>query len=155
MKAFVHRFLVVALGALSTVVMAADLGGGRESAAARFEVERAMCLRGQTSQDRSTCLREAAAAYAQAKREGSHEDETQFKANRVLRCERLPDKDRTACIARMEGQGTTSGSVEGGGIYRELVIVEHDDPASRCVDRNAAADRPSALCQDVLIAPSR
>lgn len=29
--------------------------------------------------------------------------------------------DRNDCVARIQGQGTTSGSVAAGGIYRELV----------------------------------
>ena len=32
--------------------------------------------------------------------------------------------DRVACLARMDGAGVTLGSVEEGGIYRELVVRE-------------------------------
>ncbi len=121
MKAVIHRFCVAMVAVLGVNAAAVAAETLISSPAARFEVDRAMCLRGQTDQDRSDCLREAAAAYEQAKREGLHEDASQFAANRVLRCEPLPEEDRRYCIARVQGKGTISGSVEGGGIYRELV----------------------------------
>lgn len=104
------------------------------AAAARYEADRAMCLGGQTSQSRDTCLREAAAAYAQAKRGGA-DDGGDFDANRLQRCQPLPPDLRRACIARMQGQGTTRGSVAGGGIYRELVTVEPGGTAGRDAPR--------------------
>lgn len=117
--------LLAALGAAT--VTAAGMNDGRASAAARYEVERTMCLRGESAEDLGTCLREAGAAYAQARRGGPNEDSTQFAANRLQRCERLPDELRRDCVARMQGQGTISGSVAGGGIYRELVTIIEDD----------------------------
>jgi len=124
-----RSFIVVCLATLGAVAAQAE-NGALASPAARYEVERAMCLRGESSQDRSTCLREAGAAYAQAKRGEMHNESTQFAANRFQRCERLPDEQRLYCIARMHGLGTTSGSVAGGGIYRELVIIVEDDSDS-------------------------
>jgi hypothetical protein len=124
MKSAIHRSVVAVVAAFGVNVAAVAATNLISSAAARFEVDRAMCLRGQTGQDRSDCLREAAAAYEQAKREGVHEDASQFAANRVHRCEPLPEQDRRDCIARMQGKGTISGSVEGGGIYRELVTED-------------------------------
>jgi hypothetical protein len=103
----------------------ADADGTRASAAARYETERAMCLRGESTQDRDTCLQEAGAAYAQAKRGRAmpDENEAQLEANRLQRCEPLPAEQRRDCIARMHGEGTISGSVAEGGIYRELVTI--------------------------------
>lgn len=126
----VHRSsLLVMVAALAAGAAWSAPDSGRASAAARYEVERAMCLRGESTQDRDTCLREAGAAYAQAKRGGlPHEEETRFEANRLQRCEPLPADQRRDCIARMQGQGTVSGSVGGGGIYRELVTIVDGDP---------------------------
>jgi hypothetical protein len=118
-----RSFIVVCLITLGAVAAQADMNGALASPAARYEVERAMCLRGESSQDLTTCLREAGAVYAQAKRGEMQNESTQFAANRFQRCERLPDEQRLYCIARMQGRGTTSGSVAGGGIYRELVII--------------------------------
>ena len=44
--------------------------------------------------------------------------------NALRRCEPLRDPDRQDCVARIRGEGTTSGSVAEGGIYRELVTRE-------------------------------
>lgn len=104
-----------------------------QGAAARFESERAACLSGQTPQSRDTCLQEARAAYAQARRGGAQPaDAAQYDANRVARCEPLPADQRRDCVARMSGAGSTSGSVSEGGILRELVtIVPADAPVAR------------------------
>jgi len=127
----IHRFRAVVLALLAAIasgIAFADTHGGKSSPAARYEVDRAMCLQGQTSQDRSTCLREAAAAFAQAKRGDGDDAQDQFEANRLQRCEPLPAEQRADCIARMHGEGSSSGSVAGGGIYRELVTnVQADD----------------------------
>jgi len=100
-------------------------------ALARYQQERAVCTSGRSSQDQATCLREAGAAYAQVKQGGLGDDPTQYKANARKRCERLPDADRRDCLARMDGQGTTSGSAASGGIYRELVTRETVAPTIR------------------------
>jgi hypothetical protein len=91
---------------------------------ARYQQERAVCTSGQSNQDRATCLREAGAAFAEAKQHGLDDSSAQQAQNATKRCDRLPDPDRRDCIARMQGQGTTSGSVAGGGVYRELVTRE-------------------------------
>jgi len=103
----------------------ADTRQRAAEAQALYQQERAVCLGGRSNQDRTTCLREAGAAHAQAKREGWAGDQAaQYLHNARTRCERLPDLDRRDCVARMQGQGTTSGSAAGGGIYRELVTRE-------------------------------
>lgn len=93
-------------------------------ARARYEQERAACLSGQSGQDRASCLREAGAAYANAGKFGVEESKAQYQSNSTKRCEPVPDADRRACMARMQGQGTSSGSVAGGGISRALVTRE-------------------------------
>lgn len=87
-----------------------------------YQADRAACLSGQTNQDRATCLREAGAALQEARRGTLDDGEARFEHNRLLRCERQPAEDRQYCVRRMNGEGFTSGSVEGGGIYRELVV---------------------------------
>lgn len=104
----------------STAAIAVD----RESlshAQSVYQQDRAACLSGQTNQDRATCLREAGAALQEARRGGLEDGDRQFERNRLLRCDRQPPEDRADCVRRMNGEGFTSGSVEGGGIYRELV----------------------------------
>ena len=73
---------------------------------------------------RDPSVREAQAARQEARR-GRLQDESpaQLERNRYIRCEGLPAEDRDFCIRRMNGEGTISGSVESGGIYRELRVV--------------------------------
>ena len=103
---------------------AALAAGGPSEAQQRYLQERARCESGQSHQDRATCLKEAGAAYAEAKRGRLDDGAAPYRQNALARCEVLPPDDRSACRARIEGAGVTSGSVEGGGIYRELVIRE-------------------------------
>ena len=92
------------------------------NAKAVYERDRAACMSGATGgQDRATCLKEAGAALQESKRGSLNDGQAQFEQNRVLRCDSQPTQDRPDCLRRMNGEGTTSGSVEGGGILRELV----------------------------------
>ena len=103
-----------------TVAEAADRGK-LSNAQTIYQRDRAACISGQTSQDRATCLREAGAALQEARRGNLDDGQAQFEQNRLLRCENQPPEDRPDCVRRMKGEGSISGSVEGGGILRELV----------------------------------
>lgn len=116
---------LLALGAM-LVAAAAVAAPATSDARMRYEQERAACMSGQTQQDRATCLREAGAAYAQAGKRGADASSAEQQRNASKRCEPLPDAERRDCVARMQGQGTTSGSVAGGGISRELVTRSVD-----------------------------
>lgn len=96
---------------------------------ARLQQERAACLSGLTHQDRETCLYEARSAYSAASRGALNNGDSDLEVNARKRCEPLPVADRVACLARMDGAGVTLGSVEEGGIYRELVVREVVLPA--------------------------
>lgn len=108
------------------------------AARARYAQEVALCKSGRSHQDRATCLQEAGAALAEAKRGALDKGTADLAANRILRCDPLPADQRKDCIARMQGQGTTSGSVEGGGIYRELVTRETGAASAPTSDAAAA-----------------
>jgi len=73
---------------------------------------------------RDPAVREEQAARQEARRGllARGENAAEFERNRYLRCDPLPDEERSYCIRRMNGEGTVSGSVEGGGIYRELRV---------------------------------
>jgi len=51
------------------------------------------------------------------------ENPAEFERNRLARCDKHQGEDRDLCIRRMNGEGTVSGSVQGGGIYRELRVL--------------------------------
>jgi UDP-N-acetylmuramoylalanine-D-glutamate ligase len=86
-----------------------------------YQQERAVCLSGQSNQDRATCLQEAGAALGEARRHNlGTANAGEIGHNRMLRCDALPAADREDCTRRMQGDGITTGSVEQGGLLREL-----------------------------------
>lgn len=99
-------------------------------AGARYHRERAACTDGSSQQDRATCLKEAGAVLDEARRGRLAAGNTATDANATARCQALPAKDRSDCVARINGAGTTSGSVKDGGIYRELVTRTPAAPAT-------------------------
>ena len=91
-------------------------------ASGNYQDEVRACRSGQTPQSLATCLEEARNARADKSRRSLSGDE--LLANAMARCDKLPPDDKAACRARMMGQGSTSGSVAGGGILREYTQVE-------------------------------
>jgi hypothetical protein len=109
----------VAVSLCATQALAADRTASAD-AQATYKRDRAACMSGERAGDRAACLQEAGAALQEAKRGGLSNEQAQFDRNRLLRCDSQPAQDRAECVRRMN-EGTTSGSVEGGGITRELV----------------------------------
>ncbi len=119
------RQLLLALcisGASWTAMAATDMG----DANARYQAERAVCTSGQSNQSRATCLREAGAALQEAKRGHLRDDPATDSQNALLRCNALPPADKDACQRRVNGEGTTSGSVLEGGELHELTVTVPD-----------------------------
>ncbi|MCK7494319.1 MAG: hypothetical protein MZW92_26390 [Comamonadaceae bacterium] len=110
-----------------------------QSAQARYEQERARCLSGQSHQAREVCLREAGAALEDARRGRLNGiEEAQWQANALLRCQRQPAAERELCERMARGEGTQTGSVEGGAIIRELRVTVPAEP----VDATASPTAP-------------
>jgi hypothetical protein len=111
--------------ALAACAAGAMLAASQASAAApsdaqkAYAVERAACT-AKSGEDRATCLREAGAALAEARRGRLTDDSSQFERNKLARCDKQPPEDRPDCLRRMNGEGIVKGSVQEGGIYREL-----------------------------------
>lgn len=112
------------LGALMASPAWAASKGEASELAARYQKERADCLARTDAADRAVCLKDAGAANAEAKRTGLNKVSADYQANQMRRCEALSGDSRSDCIARMRGAGTATGSVNSGGVYRELVTVE-------------------------------
>lgn len=113
--------------ALAGSALAAD-SSTAPTPTSRYQQERATCLAGQTNQDRETCLREAGAALQEARRGALAGAQANFDQNRLARCDvHKTPQDRDECIKRMN-MGSTTGSVEGGGMYRELTTREAQAP---------------------------
>ena len=73
---------------------------------------------------RDNCLSEASTRLASTRPSHPAENPEQLMRNALRRCEPLRDPDRQDCVARIRGEGTSTGSVAEGGIYRELVTRE-------------------------------
>jgi len=108
----------IVLAASAWTVHAAD----NSSIEARYKQDVANCNAGRTNQAKQVCLQEAGAARVEARRNNLTTNGGNYDANAVQRCQRLPATDRAACEAQMAGQGKTYGSVQGGGVLREMTI---------------------------------
>ena len=92
-----------------------------DDAQAAYKKQVASCNNGTSNEDRATCMKEAGAALAEARKGKLDEPNKNFKQNATERCELQSGDDRDACMARMKGKGvTTEGSVESGGVLREM-----------------------------------
>lgn len=148
-----HALAIVALCSLASASALAS-----DRSADRYQQERAACLSGRTNQDQATCLREAGAARVEARRGGLNTPSADYMANALQRCNALPVPDRADCKARVAGYGTQSGSVEGGGIYRETVTRSVETPpptmgGSGTAEGVPAGSHPGMPPQPTLPAP--
>lgn len=114
----------IAFGLLAAAT--AVLGAGNATAAT--ESEQQFCASRATAEDRKTCLRETAAARAEARRGQLTHRDADYERNAMQRCEALPAADQEACRSRVRGEGYSSGSVEGGGVYRETREIVPAEP---------------------------
>ena len=132
-RSFALRQLSIALGtglAVQAAVAADPARGADADAQARYQRERAACMAGQTTnEDRATCLREAGAALAEARRGNLTDGPGQLRKNAKDRCNVLSGDERADCIARMNAEGSVSGSVGGGGILREKLTIVPGTPS--------------------------
>jgi hypothetical protein len=132
-----------ASSAASVAPVASAAGPGADAAARqRYERERSVCLSGQSNQARDTCLQEAGAALAESRRGGLSAEAEGYQANQQRRCDALPTAQRKDCLSRMQGAGSVSGSVQSGGIYRELVTREPAASAPAAAGPAASGARP-------------
>ncbi|NYT65964.1 hypothetical protein H0A58_08285 [Alcaligenaceae bacterium] len=90
----------------------------------RYQADVQLCNSSSNYQDKSTCLKEASAALAEARHNRLTTGERLAPDNRTKRCDALSGQDKDDCLLQMSGQHTTTqGSVEAGGILRETTIT--------------------------------
>jgi len=106
---------------LSSVALAA---GKAPDPKQRYQRESAACAAIRLPDDRANCLSEASTRFASTQPSRAEDQADILRSNALKRCEPLPASERLDCVARMRGQGTITGSVDSGGIYRELVTRE-------------------------------
>jgi hypothetical protein len=107
----------------ATVVAAQGSGPTPQETGDPYQRDVQACRAGSSGQDLATCLKEARHARAARLRGDLDTDTSSLQANRVRRCAVFDGEERAACLARMAGRGTTSGSVSGGGLLREVETV--------------------------------
>lgn len=113
--------LLAALG--SSTVLAAGKAAPLDPKA-RYRRDIAACARISDVDQRANCRSEASARFASTQPARAEESPDILMRNALERCEPLPEPYRTDCVARMQGQGMTRGSVAEGIIVRELVTRE-------------------------------
>jgi hypothetical protein len=116
-------FGVAALLAVTAATAQVATGTTGIDASGSYQQEVQACLSGKTQQDQATCLKEARNAQGDKKRGLLDNAGANFEANAAARCDVLTGEDKAACQARIMGFGSTSGSVAGGGILREVETV--------------------------------
>ncbi len=135
---------IAALVTLTLACFGAATAGEAHDADARYQKEKAVCLGGGSHQDRVTCMKEADAALAESKTRQALPTQANYDQHALIRCKALPADERTACRRRIEGEGSSSGSVEGGGVLRTIVTPDETKPDSARPDET----RPDATRQE-------
>ena len=118
----------LALTLVSTMLITgAALAGPSNSPAdaqARYQQDMAVCESGQSNQALNVCRTEARNALAEAKRGGlTDAAPDQYARNAVRRCAEFQGDDRAACEARVFNPSRVDGSVGGGGLVRESIVI--------------------------------
>jgi len=135
----------VAAGYAAAPAHAADAAA--PAAQSTYAKERADCEAGRTAEDRATCLKEAGAAQQERKR-NQLDNNGSARQNAIERCNLVAPKDKTDCLARIEGPSkanqvtTTSGSVAGGGVIRETTTTTTGQPMVVTLPAPPAASAP-------------
>lgn len=118
-----HVFLATLFSAATASAQVGASGGAGIDSSGNYMQERAWCMANTQGDDRVACLRDSGAAQAE-KRGGTLDNSgANFDANAMQRCEALAGEDRAACKVRVMGYGSASGSVQGGGIIRQVETV--------------------------------
>lgn len=117
----------VAAAVLAACLPAAWAAGPDKAAIeAAYQRDRAACQALSPTQDRTSCLRDAGAHRAQALKSGIHGGTApqELERNALQRCQKHKGEQRAICERMARGEGSVSGSVQGGGMIRELVTQE-------------------------------
>lgn len=114
---------LLAMTAATAQVAGGAAGTTGIDASGNYQSEVQACRSGRTQQDIDTCLREARNAQAERRKGTLTQPAPDFEANAMARCEPLSGEEKAACKARVMGYGSTSGSVAGGGVLREVETV--------------------------------
>ena len=130
-----HRYAFLAAHALLSACLSLGVQAQTEATPhnelqARYQQDLAECEAQQATQDLAACRLEARNALAEAKRNLlSDTTANLFEKNQLKRCRVFKGDDREACEARVRGDGSSTGSVQSGGILHEVVRPVVPGPA--------------------------
>jgi hypothetical protein len=88
------------------------------------------CPYGIAQDGTKNCMSKAEYDITTSRQNALDADPEQYMRNALVRCDSLKGDDRKDCLSRIRGGGTVSGSVEGGGLYRELITIIPGKPAA-------------------------
>ena len=119
-----HFAFILASTMLMTGAALAEPSNAPADAQARYRQDMAVCDSGQSNQDLKACRTEARNAMAEAKRGGLTDAASdQYARNAVRRCAEFQGDERAACEARVFNPSRVDGSVGGGGLVRESIVI--------------------------------
>lgn len=125
---FVPRNQIRRIGSVAMIALGGFLSFSAVAAdqsSATYSSDVAFCKSGQSQQDYATCMREAGAAKQQRGQLQARDDNAgQLAMNAERRCDVQQGEDKAACMARVEAPTSVQGSVAGGGLLRESVVIE-------------------------------
>ena len=94
------------------------------AATSQYEQDVARCRSGKSGQDVQACLKEARAARTAAGKLGDMAASSdRYEQNATACCLALLEPERQNCMMLMRSPARIDGSVEGGGVMREMVIT--------------------------------
>jgi hypothetical protein len=103
--------------------------------------ERTVCMKTEAGAVRDDCMLDAFGANLSRQRHTLDDVAPDYARNAIRRCDALKGDLREGCLARMRGDGTTTGTAREGGIYRELVTAQQA-PSDTQKEANAPANPP-------------
>lgn len=112
--------LIAVTAATAQIAIVGDTG---IDASGDYQQELAWCQANTEGDARVTCLKNSAAAQAEKRRGTLDNNGGNFNANAMQRCHVFTGEERAACVARVAGLGSATGSVQGGGVIREVETV--------------------------------
>ncbi len=113
---------------------------------AQYHADRLRCAKIDDEDSRKACLKEAGAARQEAIRgqlssDQSHDDAV-LQRNALQRCTVHKDPVlRQACEGMVLGRGSSKGSVEEGGVYKEMTITLDPVPVGESLPPSSSAPR--------------
>ena len=134
-------FGVCALIAVGAATAQVAIGATGIDASGSYQQEVQSCMSGNTQQSQADCLKEARNAQADKKR-GVLDTQGPLQANALSRCDVFKGgEEKAACQARIMGMGSTSGSVAGGGLIREVeTVILPEGSASVTIQPQTSSD---------------